>query len=349
LPAGAGSRRACRTQPPKVPLVSLQTTDFDFRRPSKLGRDISRGLELMHEVFARRVGTTWGSELRAYVQIAPAGIVQLAYDDIIRSMPNPNVLVVGEPWPIPGAFVVEFDLQLGMILVDRLLGGEQDSSVRGLRRPSDIELELLGHLGQQAVMALSDVLEPVGCTDPRMRSIEINPQLVQVAAPSDPALLFVFNVTVSGPIEARGTISLVYPTSLMSALLEHVASLRSEHTDRVVEPDEAMALLGGLGDAEIDVAVRLAESSVAAADLLNLSIGDVLRLDHRVGRPAVAVAGEHAVLDVALGKVGPRRAAQIVGWHVDEVETPSSSTLTPAISAADRLPQLTTENAEVAL
>jgi hypothetical protein len=47
--------------------------------------------------------------------------------------------------------------------------------------------------------------------------------------------------------------------------------------------------------------------------------------------------------------VGPRRAAQIVGWHVDEVETPSSSTLTPAISAADRVPQLTTENAKVAL
>ena len=327
--------------------MSLQTTEFDFRRPSKLGRDISRGLELMHETFARRVGTTWGSELRAYVQVDPAGIVQLAYDDIIRSMPNPNVLIVGEPWPMPGAFVVEYDLQLGMILVDRLLGGEQDGSARGIRRPSDVELELLGHLGQQAVMALSEVLEPVGCTDPRMRSIEINPQLVQVAAPSDPALLFVFTVTVSGPIEARGTISMIYPTSLMSSLLEHVASLRTEHTDRTVEPEQAMALLGGLGDAEVDVAIRLADSSVSAKDLTNLSVGDVLRLDHRVGRPAVAVAGEHAVLDVALGKVGPRRAAQIVGWHVDESETPSSATLAPALMAPDATPQLTTENPEV--
>lgn len=304
-----------------------QATEFDFRRPSKLGRDVTRGLELLHEVFARRVATTWGSELRSYVQIDEAGIVQMPYDDVIRSMPNPNVLVTGEAHPLPGAFVVEFDLQLGLLLVDRLLGADGVGDERSMRRPSEVELELLGHLGQQAVSALADVLEPIGCTDPRMRSVDVNPQLVQVAAPSDPAMLVAFQVTVSGAVEARGTLSVVYPTNLMSSLLDYLGSLRTDPNDRRVDPAQAEALLGGLGSAPVDVAVQLSSSNVDAESLRVLQVGDVLRLDHRVGRPAIAVVGGQPVLEVNLGKVGPRRAAQVIGWHTEAEEPPASSSL----------------------
>ena len=312
--------------------MAVTTSDFDFRRPNKLGRDIARGMDLLHEVFARRVGTAWGSELRAYVQVESAGLVQLPYDDVIRSMPNPNVLVVAEPYPLQTSFVVELDLQLGMLLVDRLLGSDHTDAIPGVRRPTEVELELLGHLGQQAVLALSEVLAPIGVTEPRMRAVEVNPQLVQVAAPSDPALLVVFHVRVSGPLEAAGTISMVYPTQLMSALLDHVASLRAETTEREVDLGETQALLTGLGAAEVDVAVRLHESRVSAAEVRGLEVGQVLRLDHRVGRPAVAVAGGAPVLDVHLGRVGPRRAAQVAGWRSEDLTPPPSSSLARAMA-----------------
>lgn len=313
------------------------TSDFDFRRPNKLGRDIARGMDLLHEVFARRVGTTWGAELRAYVQVESAGLVQLPYDDVIRSMPTPNVLIVAEPHPLPGAFVVEVDLQLGMLLVDRLLGSVRSDPFRGVHRPTEVELEMLGHLGQQAVLALAEVLQPVGVTEPRMRAVEVNPQLVQVAAPSDPALLVVFQVRVSGPLEAAGTISMVYPTTLMTALLDYVASLRAETTERAVDVGAAESLHAGIGTAEIDLAVRLRESQVTARDVRSLAVGDVLRLDHRVGRPAVAVAGGAPVLEVHLGKVGPRRAAQVAGWCVDiDPVPPPSSVLAAARTAHER-------------
>lgn len=314
--------------------MAATTSDFDFRRPNKLGRDIARAMDLLHEVFARRVGTTWGSELRAYVQVESAGLVQLPYDDVIRSMPNPNVLVVGEAYPLGTPFVVEIDLQLAMLLVDRLLGSEETNAVRGVRRPTEVELELLGHLGQHAVLALAEVLAPIGVTEPRMRAVEVNPQLVQVAAPSDPALLVVFHVRVSGPLDAAGTISMIYPGGLMSALLEHVASLRADTTERAIDAGETEALLTGLGAAEVDLAVRLHESSVSASEVRSLEVGQVLRLDHRVGRPAVAVAGDAPILDVHLGRVGPRRAAQVAGWRTEDTTPPPSSLLARALERA---------------
>lgn len=303
-------------------------SDFDFRRPSKLGRDVSRQLELAHETFARRVGTGWGSELRAYVSFEPAGISQLPYDDVIRSMPSPHLLVTAVVPPLPGSIVIELDLQLGMLLVDRLLGGADDGGLGGLRRPSDVEIELLGHLGQQAVMALAEITAPIGGLDPRMTSVDLNPQLVQVAAPSDPTLLVTFHVTVSGPLDARGTMSIVYPGAVQNLLLEHLGTARgSDAAEQLVEPADAEGLLAGLGAAEVDVAVRLSESSVSARDVVSLAVGDVLRLDHRVGRPAIAVVGDTAVLDVHLGRVGPRRAAQVAGWHTEDDDVPTSQLL----------------------
>lgn len=324
--------------------VASPTTEFDFRRPSKLGREVSRGLELAHETFARRVGTGWGSELRAYVQIDPAGAAQLPYDDVIRSMPSPHLLVTARVPPLAGSIVVEMDLQLGMLLVDRLLGGVDDESLGGLRRPSEVEVELLGHLGQHAVHAVGELLAPLGCEDVRMAGVDTNPQLVQVAAPSDPALLVSFTVTVSGPLEANGTMSIIYPGQLQNQLLDHLAATRgSDAADRHVDAQVANDLLSNLGAAEVDVAVRLADSPVPAGLLHGLAVGDVLRLKHRVGRPAQAVIGETPFMDVHLGRLGPRRAAQVAEWHTHDEPPPTSRRLLSHVAgglpAGDQAPE----------
>lgn len=315
------------------------TSDFDFRRPSKLGRDVSRSLELAHETFARRVSTGWGAELRAYVQVEPAGIAQLPYDDVIRSMPSPHLVVTAAVPPLAGSIVLELDLQLGMLLVDRLLGGEDDGRVGTPRRPSDVEVELLGHLASHAVLALAEVTAPMGAVDPRVAAVDVNPQLVQVAAPSDPTLMVSFAVTVSGPVAAHGTLSVIYPGQVQTQLLEHLASSRGgDQTEHRIEPAAAEGLLASLGAAAVDVAVRLHDSPVTARQLHALQVGDVLRLDHRVGRPALGVVDGTAVLEVHLGRRGPRRAAQVEGWHRDDGTTPTSSQLAASVWPSQDMP-----------
>ena len=67
---------------------------YDFRRPSKFGREHVRSLEVAHEVFARRFSSGVAAAMRAMLQLEPLSVDQVSYDDYIRSMPNPSVLTV---------------------------------------------------------------------------------------------------------------------------------------------------------------------------------------------------------------------------------------------------------------
>lgn len=302
------------------------TTEHDFRRPSSLGRDVTRGIEHLHDGFVRRLASTWGSELRAHVEIAVDGIVQLPYQEAVRSMPNPDVLVTADASPLGGSLAIEFDVQFGLQLVDRLLGAGGDT-VGEERAPSDVEVELLEHVGAHAVASLAPVLGPLGCAEPRPTSIDLDPYLVRIAAPADPVLVVAFAVTVSGPMEAVGTLSILYPPALVGQLHTHLDSLRRDPPQAPVDPARARALLGGLGAATVELTVELQPSAVPAGALRGLQVGDVLRLDHRIGRPAIASVGDVEVLDVAIGCVGPRRGVQVVAWHDDTEEVPPSSSL----------------------
>lgn len=283
----------------------------------------------------------WGSDLRAHVELAVEGIVQLPFQEAVRSMPNPDVLVTASAAPLQGALAVEIDLPFGLQLVDRLLGAEHAAAVDEQREPSDVEVELLGHVGGHAVSALTTTLGPLGAQEPQVTSVDLDPYLVRIAAPADPVLVVAFTATVSGPIEASGTLSVLYSPALVTALHGHLDSMRSDPAPAPADPRRARALLGGLGAATVQLTVELQPSAVPAQALRGLQVGDVLRLDHRVGRPAVASVGDVELLDVAIGRVGPRRGVQVVAWRDDTEEVPPSSTLlghpdaaSPALPAA---------------
>lgn len=297
-----------------------RTTDFDFRRPSKLGRDVLRVLELGHETFARRLSTGWGTELRAIVQVEPLGMDQTSYDDHIRAMPNPNVvLVVGVP-PLPGAVVVDCNVQLGIQMVERLLGAVPTPGVSAPRRPSEVEADLIRFLSGQVVTALADTLEPLldETLEPTLDSIEFNPQLVQVAAPSDTALLLSYRVSVSGGLDASGIVTVAYPGPTLTPLLESLAARRGGDDRDAIDPLARAAVGSSLAEVPLSLSVQLNTSRIPASDIAALRVGDVLRLEHRVDAPARGVVGGQDVLHAHLGRRGARLAVQVRDW----IDTP---------------------------
>lgn len=295
---------------------SRSAASYDFRRPSTLGRDVQRTLELGHETFARRLSSAWGAELRSMVQVEPLGVDQTSYDDHIRSMPNPNVAVLVSAAPLPGTIVVDCNVQLMLQMVERVLGAAPMPGVAAPRRPSEVEADLVRHMVQVLPLAIADALEPlveVG-VEPRIESVEFNPQLVQVAAPSDPTLLLSYAIGVTGGMEANGFLTLAYPGAVLTTLLE-ILSARRARDDRGAGDDRSrQAMQATLHEAQVTLAMRLDSSLVTAGDLATLRVGDVLRLDHRVGSPARGVVGGREVLRAHIGRRGARLAVQVGQW-----------------------------------
>ena len=289
---------------------------FDFRRPSKFGREHVRVLEVAHEVFARRFAMGLGTALRALVQVEPISIDQVSYDDYTRSMPNPNVLaVIGLP-PLPGGAVLELNVQLALQLVDRLLGGR--GSPVELRRPTELETYLLRDVMQLGVNAIGSAMAPLLEASPTLGTIEFNPQLVQVAAPSDMVLLLSFRLSVSQGVQTEGLLTLCYPSGTLAPVLDRLVSQLS--ADRPVDADDddeacRRLLMGHLLDAPMTLSARLDDTTMTAGELAALQVGDVIRFDHRAGHPVRGSVGGHDVLDGHLGRRGRRLALQVQGWR----------------------------------
>ena len=302
---------------------------YDFRRPSTLGRDVMRVVELGHETFTRRLGSGWGAELRSLVQVEPLGMDQSTYDAHVHSMPSPNVAVLVSVAPLPGVVVVDCNVQLALQMVERLLGAAPRAGVAPPRRPSEVEADLITHLARQVVAALGETLGPLLGEElsPELVGVEFNPQLVQVAAPSDPALLLSYRVGVTGGMDASGFLTVAYPGPVLTPLLERLAARRAADVHDDADHNARAAVSSTLAETPVAASVRLSPTAVTATDLAALQVGDVLRLEHRADAPARVVVGGEDVLVAHLGRRGPRLAVQVREW------LPTAPPATPATPA----------------
>lgn len=302
---------------------------YDFRRPSKFGREHVRSLEVAHEVFTRRFSSGVGAAMRTMLQLEPVSVDQVSYDDYIRSMPNPSVLTVVSLPPLPGAAIVELNVQMALVLVDRLLGG------KGLpvevRRPTELETYLLRELMGNALDAFRETMEPLLDVSPEISSLEYNPQLVQVAAPSDMVLLLSYRANITQGRRSEGLLTICYPfPTLAPAMSRLVTHLWEEPTLNLDGTDPYRAMRENLSDVPTEVSVRLRESTITARELLSLQPGDVLRMDHPAGALVRGVVDGADVLVGHLGRRNRKLAIQVAEWVTQPDPLPAPHAALPA-------------------
>ncbi|HVL99750.1 MAG TPA: flagellar motor switch protein FliM [Egibacteraceae bacterium] len=316
LPTPLG--RAVRPAPLPQPAATVGAAPFDFSRRQRLGRDTVRALQVAHELFARRMASGWGGALRALVQVEPLAVDQVSYDAYIRSMPNPHIVATVCAPGLAGSAVIEMNADLGLVLVDRLLGGRAVPGAHGLpepRRPTELEAALLADLFGHAAAALDETLGAVSTGPAALAGVEYNPQLVQVAAPSDEVVLLTFRLTLSQGVGAEGLLTVCYPPAFLAPILDQIsAGAGGDSAPAAADTAARAAVADRLGDVAVTLQVRLAESPLPARALAGLSVGDVIRLDHRAGRPVRGEVGGFGVVEGHVGRRGRRLALQVARW-----------------------------------
>jgi flagellar motor switch protein FliM len=291
---------------------------YDFRRPERFDGQAVRSLDAAHELFTRRVSSGLGAMLRTVVQVEPLTVDQISYDDYLRAMPSPTLVVSVGLAPLPSPVLLEINLELALALLDRLLGGGMSGGGDdhpAVRRPTDLEAALLTDLVAVVLPAFEETLSSFLPVTAEVLGVEYNPQLVQIASPSESVLLFTFGMKVSQGMAAEGLLTVCYPAGAVAPLLEHVSSqLHAANVPDSVDERWTAALTESLSDVDVELRVTLDDSPVPARDLAALQVGDVLRLDHRIDRP---VRGRVGDLDILLGH--PGRRGRRLAVHVTEL------------------------------
>lgn len=282
---------------------------FDFRRPNTFSREHVRALSIVHESFARQLGTVLSTSLRAVSQVNVASVDQVPYDDYIGSSPNPSLLAVVSLEPLSGAGILQVPLPLAMSVLDRLLGGSGTGPYPA-RALTDIEEGLITEILDRCLSQLASAFESLVAIEPVIVQLESNPQFAQIAAPSDMVVAVVFDTRIGGQ---EGQLSLCIPFASLQPRLEAIAGHSLAGDRRFGDSRgaaEAMARV--MADVPVDVTVRFQPVALPSSEVAGLRVGDVVPLGHATDQPLSVLASGIPLLAAVPGRKRKRLACRIV-------------------------------------
>lgn len=279
---------------------------YDFGRSTTLSREHTRMLEVAFEAFSRQ----WGSRLSARVHSrAHASLEQLTlltYDDYARTLPATTTMVV---YALPDSderIVIQIPLSLAIEWIMQMLGGRVDASPD--ERPlTPIEQALVRGLmgdGGDALTAAMDGMLPTGIA---ISSIQHSPLFAQVAGPNDPVIVARLSLRSSG---STSDVTVMLPASVV---LDAFAVGGSEGPDVAVPG----LVRSHVERTPVELALRLTPRSVLPREVLDLAVGDVLRLPHSADRPLDLTVDDVTIATAAVGASGARLACVVTATTPD--------------------------------
>ncbi|GIQ68635.1 flagellar motor switch protein FliM [Xylanibacillus composti] len=282
---------------------------YDFKRAVRFSKDHIRSLTRIHENFARYLTTFFSAQLRTFVQIHVVQVEQLPYDEFIRSIPKMTILNIFEAEPLEGRMVLEVHPNIAFAMLDRLLGGT-GTTPNKVGALTEIETIVLERIFNRAFGTLQEAWKTVLDIAPRMEALETNPQFMQIVSPNETIALISLSTKIG---DTTGMINLCIP----HVVIEPIMSKLSVHHWFVSQkksraPEEVEALEKRVQKAKLPIIAELGNSTISVHEFLNLSAGDVIKLNKPVGDGLDIRIGEKLKFIGAPGEVNNKMAVKIV-------------------------------------
>jgi flagellar motor switch protein FliM len=248
---------------------------YDFRRQTRFAKDQIRTLSHIHENFSRSVTTFFSTQLRYMVNMSVVSVDQPTYGEYIQAVSNPALLAIFNLGALEGKAILDIDLDLAFSILDRLLGGLGNSK-QEKRKLTDIEEAIMSKVVQRILQELNEAWSGIIPLEPQFSMFESNPHFTQIAPRNDMMLLVSFDVSISG---VDGMMSLCIPCFSLEPVAGKLSDAKWISSQRKDGMDENTALLTAkISELETEIRVELGKSAVTYGELLQLDVGDVLRL-----------------------------------------------------------------------
>ena len=284
---------------------------YDFRRPDKFSKEHIRAIQNIHETFARVTASSLSSYLRAATTVSLSSIEQVVYDEYVHQLSSPTLVNLVELQPLSGRIVVEMNMNLGLAMLDRMMGGTGQVSERH-GELTDIEMALLRSLGATISAGLRDGWTAVADLQPVLVETVLNADLVQAALPGDIAAMLLFEIHTMG---LSGTISICVPHPVIEPLMDRLNTQAwfSSSSRKSDSHDDRVKLAEGIRGARLPIGVELGSTTITIGELLEIRKGDVIRLDRGAEAELPILAGKRARFLGRPGTLGGNRAVQVTG------------------------------------
>ncbi len=264
---------------------------YDFRLPNRVSKNQLRTLHTVHEGFAEAFGSHMVSKLQSAVTVNVTSVDQLFYSEFILSVTSPSCLYVFNIEGTDGCGILEISPPLVFALVERLLGGSGESQKKS-RLITNIEQGVMENVVETIFVDLQTAWKSIGNLQFKLDRFESEPDFVQIAPASEIVLVVSFEVSL-------GTVPYMMNLGLpIFALEETIGKLNTQRFYHASTKGSSKTrpdiISRQLGVTKLPLSATLGQTRISMKDLIDLEIGDVIRLDTHVdGEIKVFINGLH--------------------------------------------------------
>lgn len=290
------------TRPPS------DSQQFDVGQPNSTSPRF-RILQAVHERYALSLATALSAFLRSEFQASFEGFSIQTSGGFQAALPSPTCLMVFRLHPRNERMYLHVNCATVFGLLELLLGGKCGPDPAAPRNLTEIEWSLLEEIVRVMVRPLGEAWQAFATVEFEVESLVSEPGLLAQGDPDQPAnqpmIRLAFDLRYG---EHSGALEIAAPQSFFDSS----ASAAPEQKAHAVaaEPD-ARQKLALLDQAGVSLEVRLDGPLLPVADLMNLQLGQVIKLDHPLDHPLRVLINGALSMKGAVVSSGKKRAFQV--------------------------------------
>lgn len=295
--------------------AAVPVVRWDYRQAGRLGREQMEAVTVVHHAFARNLTHSTGAYLRISFSVALASAEHLSYREFVGSVQETTYLASFNLSPFGARGLIQLDLGVSFALIDVLLGGEGSGQppAREITEIEDQVLETVMRIVCRELESAWSVLAVEFQFEQRQQASQVQ----HLLSPHERVLCLSFEVTMK---DCRGSMSLIVPAVVSSALLRKLALPRPKAFTQLGSADSAHHLMEQLLVCPFRMQLGM-KVRVFSEQLAGIAEGTVLTFSRRSGDNCELLSGIHPVFRARVARQGNSRAAQILG-AVEETAAP---------------------------
>ncbi|MBL8397764.1 MAG: flagellar motor switch protein FliM [Candidatus Accumulibacter sp.] len=298
-------------------------------RPYNLGTQerIVRGrmptLELVNERFARYLRIGLFNYMHRSAEISVGAIRVQKYSEFTRNLVVPTNLNLVLAKPLRGTALFVLDPSLVFLVVDNMFGGDGRFHTRVEGRDfTPTEQRIIRGILNVVFTEYTRSWKPVYDLNFEYIRSEMNSQFANIATPSEIVISTAFTLEFGG---ASADMHICFPYSMIEPIRDLLYS--AMQSDQLSTDRRWIVMLRRqLKNAEVEMTVRLAQTTVSLRQILAMKVGDFIPLD--IPEIVVAMVDDVPVMEGRYGTQGKQYALKIERFlAVDELETTLGETV----------------------
>lgn len=288
--------------------MEITIRDYDFKKPQRYSADNMRFLSLIAEDFCKYMNLNIAYDLKQKsINAKLKKVSQTNFEEFMKSIEYDSIIIEHDILPLVKGLIYQMDKTVALTLIDLMLGG--DGSFKNKNRElTEIDKHLILNIAETFIKRLHIV---EGCNKREVSNIYTNIESSNKFSVSESVLIA--QMTMYNGNEEIGKMHFCNPYCCMEPVLEQLETKKLLKTRDIEGQYEfTNAIYQNICSVKADMTAILGNTNISVRDLINLNVGDVLKLDNKANGVALLSVNGYNVYECKPGLIKNKKGLIIV-------------------------------------